>query len=307
MDRIPPLDVQRTLRREVNFGCPVPGCAEPFLSWHHFDPHWHVRQHHDPQGMIALCWKHHRMAEKVFTSAQLRHFKSNPNQLDEVTGRFEWLGSEPLIRIGGCYAPGWCRIDVNGAELVRVESGMDGLLSVNFVLRNQAGELLAVMQDNMLTAHASVFHDLAVTASGHRSKIWLAERRIGLELEYCLMNAEEIEKLVAADTPDIDPGDIVDPPEPIADLDAFYAELSRVATFMDLIPICYRRCDPVGTTVRWHAARQRGSDGRFPVLNFVSCRLWNGGRLLEMRNGRMDILQFCGGNTFNFAGADVAF
>ena len=43
----------RTLRREVGFGCPV--CRSPFLTWHHFDPPYHVEEHWRHEGMIALC------------------------------------------------------------------------------------------------------------------------------------------------------------------------------------------------------------------------------------------------------------
>lgn len=111
MDRDPPAEVQRILRREVNLGCPVPDCGEPFLSWHHFDPPWHVREHHDPVGMIALCVKHHKMADaNVFSPEQLRAFKQSPNETSVIATKFEWMGTQAIIRLGGCYALDWCQL-----------------------------------------------------------------------------------------------------------------------------------------------------------------------------------------------------
>lgn len=52
MNRTPPEPVREILRKEVNFGCPIEGCGSPYLEYHHFDPPWHEREHHDPQGMI---------------------------------------------------------------------------------------------------------------------------------------------------------------------------------------------------------------------------------------------------------------
>lgn len=58
LSRTPPIEVRRQLRKEVNFGCPVDGCGIPYLTWHHFDPPWNEKEHHDPNGMLALCANH---------------------------------------------------------------------------------------------------------------------------------------------------------------------------------------------------------------------------------------------------------
>ena len=85
MNRNPPLNIKRILRQEVNYGCPVPNCGSPLLIWHHFDPLWSVKQHHNPEGMIALCTQHHPMADSgVFSSDQLRRFKHTPNSIEFV-------------------------------------------------------------------------------------------------------------------------------------------------------------------------------------------------------------------------------
>src|ERR1700704_1512180 len=76
MNRTPPAEVRRLLRKEVGFGCPVAGCDSPYLSWQHFEPPWEERQHHEPKGMVALCVLHHGQADaRAFTVDQLRAFK----------------------------------------------------------------------------------------------------------------------------------------------------------------------------------------------------------------------------------------
>jgi len=102
MERTPPVDVRKQLRREVQFGCPVSGCANPYLEYHHFDPPWREKQHHNPEGMLALCAEHHRKADAgAFTVEQLREMKKeSPNT---VRGRFNWLRNELLAVVGGSF------------------------------------------------------------------------------------------------------------------------------------------------------------------------------------------------------------
>jgi hypothetical protein len=80
MERTRPLaEIRRQLRGEVGFGCPVEGCGSPYLTWHHFDPPWREREHHDADGMFALCLQHHKEADSgAFSDSQLRSFKAEP-------------------------------------------------------------------------------------------------------------------------------------------------------------------------------------------------------------------------------------
>ncbi|MEP7217736.1 MAG: hypothetical protein ABI876_02405 [Bacteroidota bacterium] len=118
MNRTPPAEVRKALRQEVGFGCPIPGCANPYLEWHHFAPPWHIREHHDPEGMIALCAEHHKKADAgAFTDDQLRQFKQRGvDPAIEIKGRFDWLRNRLLVhrygKIDGfhsgqdpCFAP----------------------------------------------------------------------------------------------------------------------------------------------------------------------------------------------------------
>jgi hypothetical protein len=102
--RTPPTWVRRRLRQEVGFGCPVVGCANPYLEYHHFDPPWHIEQHHDPDRMIALCATHHAKAD-AWTVEQTRQIKRKGGERNgqDVQGRFEWMRDDVLAVVGGCY------------------------------------------------------------------------------------------------------------------------------------------------------------------------------------------------------------
>lgn len=104
MRRTPPDDVKDFLRAEVGFGCPVNGCRVPFLEFHHFDPPWRVRQHHDADGMVALCVEHHKKADRgVFSNTQLKAFKQSKTSVEEIRGKYDWAGPKQLIRLGGYF------------------------------------------------------------------------------------------------------------------------------------------------------------------------------------------------------------
>ena len=106
LDRDPPTPVKQFLRREVGFGCPVPGCGNPYLQWHHFDPPWNQEHHHDPARMIALCGEHHYKA-KAFTVEQCREWKATAlSRNSPVAGKFDWMGHNVLFIAGGNYYTG---------------------------------------------------------------------------------------------------------------------------------------------------------------------------------------------------------
>ncbi len=101
LQRNPPAEVRRQLRSEVGFGCPVPRCRIPFLEYHHFDPEWHVENHHRPEGLIPLCPTHHAQAAS-FTIEQLRQMKRSAALAVPAAGRFLWLRRELVGAVGGC-------------------------------------------------------------------------------------------------------------------------------------------------------------------------------------------------------------
>ena len=99
LSRNPPA-VRRLLRQEVGFGCPVPDCGNPYLTYHHFDPPWHVREHNQPKGMIALCREHHDKAA-AWSVEELREISKASPQQKTIEGRFEWMKRRVLTIAGG--------------------------------------------------------------------------------------------------------------------------------------------------------------------------------------------------------------
>lgn len=299
MNRDIPNSVKKVLRQEVNYGCPVPDCGSPLLTWHHFDPPWHIQNHHNPEGMIALCTKHHPMADAgTFSNEQLHSFKKSPNSLDSIKNKFEWYPQNCLIRLGGCYAFDWCRVTIKNITILEINKNDLGLTCINILLEDENKALLAEIEGNQFISYSENVHDISISASSNRIKVWSNERKIGLECHYSRKSPEEVEKLIISDIPEMP--DFVVQPEPIADLNSFYKELSNIEDIMQVAAIGMRRNDANGTFVRWHSAKHMGSDGKIPIINFVSCRLCKNGRCVELRNGKFGGLEFCGGNTFAF-------
>jgi hypothetical protein len=203
--REPPAEVKRILREEVGFGCPVPDCREPFLTWHHFAPQWHVRHHHEPQGMIALCAKHHAMADQgVFDKAQLRAFKNASHSVEEVKAKFEWARPKQLIRLGGFYFGGknnGMRVatGVVKDEFVGLQENSVGLLELSFVLRDKGMNRVAVMENNMFVAKPDRVFDLEVNAGATRIKIRQQKGKVLLDLHSGRKTREQLVQLLKSD------------------------------------------------------------------------------------------------------------
>lgn len=153
MSRKPPADVIRTLRQEVGFGCPVPGCGNPYLEWHHFDPPWNEEQHHRPEGMIALCIEHHKKADGgAYTREQLRGMKLNQTQANVVRGQFDWLRNELLAVVGGnIYHETFRILTIDGRDVVWLRRDEDGYLRLNVHMLSLLPRERAIIEDNVWT------------------------------------------------------------------------------------------------------------------------------------------------------------
>lgn len=181
MNRTPPLEVRQQLRREVCFGCPVEGCGNPYLYWHHFDPPWSERQHHDPIGMIALCAEHHAKADVgAYTTEQLRALKNSTPR--EPAGRFDWMRRELLVVVGGnFYHETPIAVQFRGRPVVWVNRDSEGYLLVNLAMLSASDEPRAMMQDNFWTALGTP-NDVECPPSGRRLKIeYNNDDRLGIE------------------------------------------------------------------------------------------------------------------------------
>lgn len=150
MSRRPPNEVTRALRKEVGFGCPIPGCGNPYLEWHHFDPPYAQEEHHRPEGMIALCAEHHKKADAgAYTAAQLRAFKGNRVNAEAVKGTFDWLRNDLLAVVGGnFYYETLNVVRLDGQDVVWFHRDDDGYLRLNVQLLSLSPEPRATIEDN---------------------------------------------------------------------------------------------------------------------------------------------------------------
>ena len=100
MQRKPPAHICRKLQEEVNYGCPI--CGSPFLTWHHFDPPWIEYPHHNPEGMIALCAEHAKMADAgIYTKDQLKYYKATPVIKGKISALWPWEPENVVFLMGG--------------------------------------------------------------------------------------------------------------------------------------------------------------------------------------------------------------
>lgn len=159
MNRTPPKAVRQHLRREIGFGCPVPGCANPYLEWHHYDPPWHEREHHEPQGMIALCAEHHRKADAgAFTVDQLRMFKADAiAKAKEIQGRFDWLRHRLLAVVGSnFYYETPIIFQFRDQPIVWFNRDSEQHLLLNVRMLTTSGEERLVLEDNDWVARGTL-------------------------------------------------------------------------------------------------------------------------------------------------------
>lgn len=128
-----PNKVKQTLREEVGFGCPVKGCANPYLEYHHFDPPVHIKPHNNPDGMIALCAQHHKKADGgAYTDEQLHQLKQDRANAREVRGSLDWLRRDMLSVIGGnFYYDQPVMVMIDGIEVVSLKRDEAGYLRLS--------------------------------------------------------------------------------------------------------------------------------------------------------------------------------
>lgn len=156
MTRTPPADVRRALRAEVNFGCPVPGCGVPFLTWHHFDPPWSVREHHELAGMIALCRNHASAADGgTYSKAELRVMKQRPYVTDVLSAVWPWQPENLTFILGGSILFGSeAALTIGGIPVVSAVRSVEDRSGVAYVglggdMKDKNGDTFLLMDDNI--------------------------------------------------------------------------------------------------------------------------------------------------------------
>ncbi len=203
ISRSTPEAVKLLLRQEVGFGCPLPYCRLPFLSFHHFDPPWRIEKHHRPEGMIALCVQHHEMADNgVFTKARLHALKKSVHSVSEVRARFEWARSKQLIRLGGLYATpvGTFLLNKSGNfPAISMCGTEEGLMDFSLTLQDGKGKRFAELNNNMFQASPPHLFDIDVKAGGTRVKIKASKSEVILEMSLTRVNIKDLEKMAQKD------------------------------------------------------------------------------------------------------------
>lgn len=196
--RTPYPEVQQSLRKEVHYACPVPECGRPLLEWHHFDPKWEEKHHHNPEGMIALCTSCHPKADRgKWTKDQLKSFKRNPAPLGLIREMFGWSEQSVLYRLGGIYAVD-CRVAVlaiRGQRILWDDRSTEGRLLFSLDFFGERGQSLLQVRQNSLSVDASRIWDLSLNTSATYLKLWLGERKPGIELEFRRLSIDQLQQI----------------------------------------------------------------------------------------------------------------
>ncbi len=160
MNRKPPSHVIRKLCQEVGFACPV--CGSPFLTWHHFDPPWKVRKHHNPLGMLALCPEHAAHADGGhWTIDQQRQLK-RPLKLNErVQAAWPWQPEKAVFMLGNSYYVGErALLSINGRCVLGASRYFPpefdfSTVTLSVSLQDNAGRPVLTLENNILSFYAS--------------------------------------------------------------------------------------------------------------------------------------------------------
>jgi hypothetical protein len=151
MHHTPRKAIRTQLAEEVGFGCPVEGCGSPNLTWHHFDPPWSERPHHDPAGMVALCRQHHDAADaNAYDLDQLRLMKANGrNRNLPLQARFEWRRRRLLSVVGGnFYYETPVPVQIGPQPVVAFRRDGDGRVLLNVAMPSTVPEPRLYVDDN---------------------------------------------------------------------------------------------------------------------------------------------------------------
>ena len=322
----------RILRKEVRYGCPI--CRSPFLTFHHFDPPRKDLKDEapwDPKGIIALCRPHHDVADEhgqyagSFTKAKLREMKRRDYSSKPVKGDFWQLNENKnvLVRIGGSYtSPTSSILSVNHVPQIGLTVNEDGYLSLSFVLRNKADEVVAKMEENSFTAYPTNLDDMTITAETRDVRIWMDKEDIGLAFSFRYLTREQLEQFLREDKKRADQkqevvqrrlGENKEYQEQQRMMEAFRqswlaemepeerefilkAEEARPSLppgvdlpkeVREVIEEGHRTGDMAGAGVRqWVTDNCMGDDGLIPFLNFAEMAInYHGRRCLTVKNG----------------------
>lgn len=287
MDRNPPEKVKKILRQEVRFACPIPGCANPVLTWHHFDPPWCDEQHHNPKGMIALCTSHHPLADGgTWSRSQLRSFKQNPPEIESIRKKFLWSESKVLYRLGGNYAAN-CPyiITISGTPIVWHTTSKEGRILFSLDIRDEDSSQILLLEENFLSLEYHKISDLFINTYENHLKVWSGTRKVGLELRLCHLSLQELSAQLEKDS--------IKALSTIEELMPHLKEIMPKPDFTDIFDFAKSECID--------------TDNKVAILDVLNATLFGPGKCVKVRNGIVagSEFQFCfshsnGGAAFSF-------
>ena len=159
MDRKPPPSVTEQLRRHQGFVCVVPDCENPYLYYHHFDPPWRERQHHEPGGMVALCGEHHPKADAgAFTREQLHEYKKLAlERAPQIKGKVDWLRHNIVIASGGFFlVENTIDVAINGAPALWFHRDPEGYALLNVRMPQSSSSKRVSIENNYWISSGNV-------------------------------------------------------------------------------------------------------------------------------------------------------
>ncbi len=197
--RHPPADVVRQLREEVNYSCPI--CGSPFLAFHHFDPPYHERPHHNPEGMIALCPQHHKLADSgMYSTKYLRELKHKQSN-NRIAFKWPWEPENIVFFFGGNILFG-VRPVLTIREYTVLSVHRDKFTQndvprvlFDFDLRTQDGKSIARMERNLFETYTDGLEDFVFAPGGN---VFAIEHISGtkLKLAYYRYNMATFERRI---------------------------------------------------------------------------------------------------------------
>ena len=194
------------LRREVGFGCPI--CRNPFLTWHHFDPPYHVEKHWRPEGMIAMCQTCHGAADAkggkpgAYSTAELRKLKTCYHSPEDMKFRYPAIQRQRkmLIRVGGNYfdksSP---LVSIGGVPQISITVNEEGLFDLSLELRNKDDDVLLKIENNWLITYPDHIYDMTAEPKTNDVKIWLNKVDVGLEFAFRRVSMTGLESMLDKD------------------------------------------------------------------------------------------------------------
>ena len=190
----------------MNFGCPLKGCGRPCLKFHHFDPPWEKRHHHNPQGMIALCAEHADYADaNRWTNEQLRQMKKNPFITKQsIMNNYGYLRRNTVCNIGNLAYGVRNILEVDGERVIGFEKDKDGFYRLNLLLRNSQGLEIFKMENGDWIANTGNLYDLICSARGREIAILSKDQQTEIRMRFEDFTQDEFQKKFVNDGWELD-------------------------------------------------------------------------------------------------------